>query len=105
MDIQTCSAIPHATFGGVCWPIEAEVSACETVVQSLGGLGHALRDGPQHCLHHGQVLHVFMCLEQSITCKQQWASGTALLCCLVHSPAMQCVCFLMLHAVLFYPML
>lgn len=77
---QTDSATPDATFGGISWPVESKVSAYEAVVQTLGGLSHALRDGPKHCLHHGQVLHVLMCLEKSITCKQHVASG-ALLCC------------------------
>ena len=79
--IQTDCATPYATFGGISWPIEAEVSACEAVVQTLGGLSHGFRDGPKHRLHHGQVLHVLMCLKQSITCKQQVASGAALLYC------------------------
>lgn len=78
---QTNSITPYATFGGVSWPIEAEVSACKAVVQTLGGLSHALREGPKHCLHHGQVLHVLVCLEKSITCRQHLASGAALLCC------------------------
>ena len=34
-----------------------------------GSSAHTLRYGPQHLLHHGQMLQVLMRLEQSIACK------------------------------------
>ena len=59
---------PDAALGGICRPIEAMVSGSEGVVQALAGLGHGPGDWAQHRLHHSQVLHVLMRLEQSITC-------------------------------------
>ena len=100
-DRQTCSATPYAPFGGVCWQLRRKSRPVKQLCSPLEAWAMLLGMGPQHCLHHGQVLHVLMCLEQSIACKQQWASGTALLCCDLHSLAMQYVCFLMLLAVLF----
>lgn len=59
--------IPDAALGCISGPIEAAVSAYKAVLGSLGSLRHGFRDGPQHYLHHGQVLHVLMRLKQGIT--------------------------------------